>query len=204
MWCSGNYCHIYFELSSHIFVQNLLIWNFQNLTDDGLVCISRCGGLTYLNLTWYIKSKLFFHVSQVRFCLSNSAITSCQVCTCYWRWHFSYSTRVSVSPTAKVTWWHSPPNDSAFIVSYSYMHACSVWYVCSLFGIVGVTDACLEALSKSCSHSLTTLDVNGCIGIKVRTWDLRSVCNYTCFNNTSMISSITTKDASGYPIVFFG
>uniref|UniRef100_A0ACD5Z554 Uncharacterized protein n=2 Tax=Avena sativa TaxID=4498 RepID=A0ACD5Z554_AVESA len=38
----------------------------------------------------------------------------------------------------------------------------------SLFGILGVTDTCLEALSKSCSKSLTTLDVNGCTGIKRR------------------------------------
>ncbi|XP_020236354.1 uncharacterized protein LOC109815938 isoform X1 [Cajanus cajan] len=38
----------------------------------------------------------------------------------------------------------------------------------SLFGIIGVTDKCLDALSKSCSDKLTTLDVNGCIGIKKR------------------------------------
>ncbi|KAK4489682.1 hypothetical protein RD792_000315 [Penstemon davidsonii] len=38
----------------------------------------------------------------------------------------------------------------------------------SLFGIVGVTDKSLEVLSSSCSNTLTTLDVNGCIGIKVR------------------------------------
>ncbi|KAL8225276.1 hypothetical protein R6Q57_017833 [Mikania cordata] len=38
----------------------------------------------------------------------------------------------------------------------------------SLFGIVGVTDKCLEALSKYCSNTITTLDVNGCIGIKKR------------------------------------
>ncbi|KAJ9184646.1 hypothetical protein P3X46_004350 [Hevea brasiliensis] len=38
----------------------------------------------------------------------------------------------------------------------------------SLFGIVGVTDKCLEALSKFCSTTITTLDVNGCIGIKKR------------------------------------
>ncbi|KAF5737370.1 F-box protein [Tripterygium wilfordii] len=36
----------------------------------------------------------------------------------------------------------------------------------SLFGIVGVTDKCLEVLSRFCSNTLTTLDVNGCIGIK--------------------------------------
>lgn len=37
-----------------------------------------------------------------------------------------------------------------------------------LFGIVGVTDNCLEALSRFCSNTITTLDVNGCIGIKRR------------------------------------
>ncbi|KAG1347564.1 putative Exocyst complex component EXO84B [Cocos nucifera] len=36
----------------------------------------------------------------------------------------------------------------------------------SLFGIVGVTDTSLQALSEFCSNTLTTLDVNGCIGIK--------------------------------------
>lgn len=40
-----------------------------------------------------------------------------------------------------------------------------------LFGIVGVTDKCLEALSKSCANTMTTLDVNGCIGIKRRSRD---------------------------------
>ncbi|KAL6877497.1 hypothetical protein ACP4OV_012712 [Aristida adscensionis] len=48
---------------------------------------------------------------------------------------------------------------------------CQSLELISLFGIVGVTDACLEALSKSCSRSLTTLDVNGCIGIKRRSRD---------------------------------
>ncbi|KAE8674292.1 F-box protein [Hibiscus syriacus] len=41
----------------------------------------------------------------------------------------------------------------------------------SLFGIIGVTDKCLEALSKSCANTITTLDVNGCIGIKRRSRD---------------------------------
>ncbi|KAK3030789.1 hypothetical protein RJ639_037170, partial [Escallonia herrerae] len=38
----------------------------------------------------------------------------------------------------------------------------------SLFGIIGVTDKCLEALSRSCSNTMTTLDVNGCVGVKRR------------------------------------
>ncbi|KAL9362841.1 hypothetical protein Peur_045626 [Populus x canadensis] len=41
----------------------------------------------------------------------------------------------------------------------------------SLFGIVGVTDKCLEVLSRFCSNTVTTLDVNGCIGIKRRSRD---------------------------------
>ncbi|KAK1306719.1 F-box protein [Acorus calamus] len=50
---------------------------------------------------------------------------------------------------------------------------------CSLFGIVGVTDKCLEALSKTCSQTLTTLDVIGCIGIKKRSQDqLRQLFPY--------------------------
>ncbi|XP_059428461.1 F-box protein At3g58530 [Corylus avellana] len=41
----------------------------------------------------------------------------------------------------------------------------------SLFGITGVTDKCLETLSRSCSNTITTLDANGCIGIKRRSRD---------------------------------
>ncbi|XP_028948756.1 F-box protein At3g58530-like isoform X6 [Malus domestica] len=49
--------------------------------------------------------------------------------------------------------------------------ACTFLEFLSLFGIVGVTDKCLEALSLTCSNTLTTLDVNGCIGIKKRSRD---------------------------------
>ncbi|MCD7473099.1 hypothetical protein HAX54_014690 [Datura stramonium] len=41
----------------------------------------------------------------------------------------------------------------------------------SLFGILGVSDRCLEVLSSFCSNTLTTLDVNGCINIKNRSRD---------------------------------
>ncbi|CAN1133820.1 F-box protein At3g58530 [Linum perenne] len=44
--------------------------------------------------------------------------------------------------------------------------SCTSLEFLSLFGIIGVTDKCLEALSRCCSNTLTTLDVNGCIGIK--------------------------------------
>ena len=38
----------------------------------------------------------------------------------------------------------------------------------SLHGIKGISDASIAALAARCSSSLHTLDVNGCIGIKVR------------------------------------
>ncbi|KAI4300655.1 hypothetical protein L6164_034006 [Bauhinia variegata] len=50
----------------------------------------------------------------------------------------------------------------------SIAKSCTSLEFLSLFGIVGVTDKCLEALSVSCSNKITTLDVNGCIGIKKR------------------------------------
>uniref|UniRef100_A0A0D9YQG8 F-box/LRR-repeat protein 15-like leucin rich repeat domain-containing protein n=1 Tax=Oryza glumipatula TaxID=40148 RepID=A0A0D9YQG8_9ORYZ len=87
----------------------------QNVTDDGLSCISRCVCLTYLNLSWCVRV-----------------------------------TDVGVVAIAQ---------------------GCRSLQLLSLFGIVGVTDVCLEALSKHCSRSLTTLDVNGCIGIKKRSRD---------------------------------
>ncbi|XP_078429889.1 RNI-like superfamily protein isoform X2 [Wolffia australiana] len=53
----------------------------------------------------------------------------------------------------------------------------------SLFGIVGVTDKCLESLSASCSRTLKTLDVNGCVGIMRRSREqlLRLFPNLECF-----------------------
>ncbi|XP_061348079.1 F-box protein At3g58530 [Gastrolobium bilobum] len=84
----------------------------QNLSDEGLSCISKCKNLVSLNLTWCVRVT------------DEGVISIAQNCT-----------------------------------SLEFL---------SLFGIVGVTDKCLEALSKSCSNKITTLDVNGCIGIKKR------------------------------------
>ena len=40
--------------------------------------------------------------------------------------------------------------------------------VLSLHGILGITDKVIDALAASCSHSLHSLDVNGCTGIEYR------------------------------------
>ncbi|TVU32513.1 hypothetical protein EJB05_24244 [Eragrostis curvula] len=106
---------VYKEIGSLTNLTFLDLCGAQNLTDDALACMSRCGGLTYLNLTWCVRV-----------------------------------TDVGVIAIAQ---------------------GCRSLELLSLFGIVWVTDACLEALSKSCCRSLTTLDVNGCIGIKRRSRD---------------------------------
>ncbi|KAL6997507.1 beta-aspartyl-peptidase, partial [Sarracenia purpurea var. burkii] len=84
----------------------------QNLTDQGLSCITKCNNLSSLNLTWCVR----------------------------------------------VT-------DEGVI---AIAEGCSSLEFLSLFGITGVTDKSLEALSRCCSTTITTLDVNGCIGIKRR------------------------------------
>ncbi|KAL8459811.1 hypothetical protein ACS0TY_031650 [Phlomoides rotata] len=53
----------------------------------------------------------------------------------------------------------------------SIAEGCTSLEFLSLFGIVGVTDKSLEVLSRFCSNTITTLDVNGCIGIKRRSRD---------------------------------
>ncbi|KAF6151855.1 hypothetical protein GIB67_010429 [Kingdonia uniflora] len=62
-------------------------------------------------------------------------------------------------------------------------HGCTSLEFLSLFGIVGVSDEALQSLSRSCSSTLTTLDVNGCIRIKGRSRDelLRLFPRLVCF-----------------------
>ncbi|XP_010524773.1 PREDICTED: F-box protein At3g58530 isoform X2 [Tarenaya hassleriana] len=62
-------------------------------------------------------------------------------------------------------------------------NSCTSLEFLSLFGIVGVTDKSLETLSKTCSNTITTLDVNGCIGIKRRSHEelLQLFPRLTCF-----------------------
>lgn len=46
---------VYKEIGSLASLKFLDLCGAQNLSDDGLACISRCGGLTYLNLTWCVR-----------------------------------------------------------------------------------------------------------------------------------------------------
>ncbi|KAH0971879.1 hypothetical protein GBA52_024035 [Prunus armeniaca] len=72
----------------------------------------------------------------------------------------------------------------------------------SLFGIVGVTDKCLESLSRTCSNTITTLDVNGCIGIKKRSRDelLQLFPKLQCFKDYSWIRGYSIMDIRSYGV----
>ena len=61
--------------------------------------------------------------------------------------------------------------------------ACHEFELLSLHGIRGVTDATIDSLARSCSATLTILDVNGCIGIQKRSKEeLRAkLPKLTCF-----------------------
>uniref|UniRef100_A0A803QPD6 F-box/LRR-repeat protein 15-like leucin rich repeat domain-containing protein n=1 Tax=Cannabis sativa TaxID=3483 RepID=A0A803QPD6_CANSA len=133
------------------------------LTDSGLQQILlSCSSLQSLNLyalsslsdDTYKSISLLSHLKFLDLCgaqnLSNEGVFSIAKC----------HSLVSLNLT-----WCIRVTDAGVI---AIAEGCTSLDFLSLFGIVGVSDKCLEALSRSCSDKLTTLDVNGCIGIKKR------------------------------------
>ncbi|KAE9619500.1 hypothetical protein Lal_00015102 [Lupinus albus] len=134
------------------------------LTDDGLKqLLHKCLSLQSLNLyalssftdESYKKISLLAHLRFLDLCgaqnLSDEGLFSISKC--------KYLVSLNLTWCVRAT-------DEGVI---SIAQGCTSLEFLSLFGITGVTDKCLEALSKSCSTKITTLDVNGCIGIKRRT-----------------------------------
>ncbi|KAL6141562.1 hypothetical protein ACLB2K_059850 [Fragaria x ananassa] len=73
-----------------------------------------------------------------------------------------------------LTWKLKLPNSCVRVTDVGVIaiaESCTSLEYPSLFGILGVTDACLDSLSRTCSNTITTLDMNGCIGIKRRSRD---------------------------------
>ncbi|GMN55946.1 hypothetical protein TIFTF001_025062 [Ficus carica] len=142
-------------------LESLNLTRCVKLTDNGLKKILlKCSSLQNLNLyalsslsdETYKNISLLRHLKYLDLCgaqnLSDEGLSSIAKC----------NSLVSLNLT-----WCIRVTDAGFI---AITEACSSLELLSLFGIVGVTDKCLEALSRICSHTLTTLDVNGCIGIK--------------------------------------
>ncbi|EPS65089.1 hypothetical protein M569_09687, partial [Genlisea aurea] len=133
------------------------------LTDEGLHMISqKCSSLKSLNLyalssltdAAYRNVALLVNLQDLDLCgaqnLSDEGLSSIAKC----------KNLVAINLT-----WCIRITDRGVI---AIAEGCRNLEFLSLFGIVGVTDASLAALSRSCSDTLTTLDVNGCIGVKRR------------------------------------
>ncbi|KAG9450439.1 hypothetical protein H6P81_010404 [Aristolochia fimbriata] len=133
------------------------------LTDNGLQQILlKCSSLQSLNLyalssftdNSYRKISLLPSLRFLDLCgsqnLSDEGLSSISKCTKLVSLNLTWCVRVT---------------DIGVI---SVAQSCTTLEFLSLFGITGVTDKCLEALSTFCSSTLTTLDVNGCTGIQRR------------------------------------
>ncbi|KAK9725634.1 hypothetical protein RND81_05G158700 [Saponaria officinalis] len=144
-------------------LESLNITRCVKITDGGLKCIlSKCLSLQSLNL--YALSSLTDEVytkislGQLKFLdLCGAQNLTDQGLSCIAK----CSNLVSLNLT-----WCVRITDVGVI---TLAELCKFLEFLSLFGIIGVTDKSLEALSGSCRSTLKTLDVNGCINIKRRT-----------------------------------
>ncbi|KAI3760546.1 hypothetical protein L1987_50942 [Smallanthus sonchifolius] len=148
---------------SYQHLESLDITRCIKTTDGGLQQIMvKCSGLKSLNLyalssftdVAYKKLLLLVHLRFLDLCgaqnLSDEGLFSIAKC--------------KNIRTLNLTWCVRVTDGGVIAIA----QGCTSLEYLSLFGIVGVTDKCLEALSKFCSNTITTLDVNGCIGIKKR------------------------------------
>ncbi|KAK1412861.1 hypothetical protein QVD17_34430 [Tagetes erecta] len=148
---------------SYQHLESLDITRCVKITDGGLQRVMvKCSGLKSLNLyalssfTDVVYKKLL-HLAHLRFLdlcgaqnLSDDGLLSIAKC--------------KNIRTLNLTWCVRVTDVGVIAIA----QGCTSLEYLSLFGIVGITDKCLEALSKFCSNTITTLDVNGCIGIKKR------------------------------------
>ncbi|CAN6905190.1 unnamed protein product [Brassica oleracea] len=144
-------------------LESLNITRCVKITDDGLLhVLHKCSSLQTLNLyalsgftdEAYKKISLLAELRFLDLCgaqnLSDEGLGHIAKCNKLESLNLTWCVRIT---------------DAGVI---TIANSCTSLEFLSLFGIVGVTDRCLEALSHTCSATLTTLDVNGCIGIKRR------------------------------------
>ncbi|CAN7095388.1 unnamed protein product [Brassica rapa subsp. narinosa] len=159
-------------------LESLNITRCVKITDDGLLqVLHKCSSLQTLNLyalsgftdKAYKKISLLAELRFLDLCgaqnLSDEGLGHIAKC--------------NKLETLNLTWCVRITDAGVITIANS----CTSLEFLSLFGIVGVTDRCLEALSQTCSATLTTLDVNGCIGIKRRSREelLQMFPRLTCF-----------------------
>uniref|UniRef100_A0A6N2MQF4 F-box/LRR-repeat protein 15-like leucin rich repeat domain-containing protein n=1 Tax=Salix viminalis TaxID=40686 RepID=A0A6N2MQF4_SALVM len=148
---------------NHQDLESLNLTRCVKLTDGGLQQIlSKCSSLQSLNLyalssltdKTYKKISSLPHLKFLDLCgaqnLSDEGLSCIARCKNIVSLNLSWCVRVT---------------DVGFV---AIAEGCTSLEFLSLFGIVGVTDRCLEVLSRFCSNTVTTLDVNGCVGIKTK------------------------------------
>ncbi|GJT44202.1 F-box protein isoform X1 [Tanacetum coccineum] len=144
-------------------LESLDITRCIKITDGGLQHVMvKCSGLKSLNLyalssftdEAYKKISLLAHLEFLDLCGAQNLSDEGLFCIA----------KCKNIRTLNLTWCVRVTDVGVIAIA----EGCTSLEYLSLFGIVGVTDKCLEALSKSCSNTITTLDVNGCIGIKKR------------------------------------
>ncbi|PIN04054.1 hypothetical protein CDL12_23414 [Handroanthus impetiginosus] len=143
-------------------LQQLNLTRCVKLTDKGLrMILVKCSSLLSLNLyalssftdAAYKKISLLVHLQFLDLCgaqnLSDDGLSCIAQCKNLTSLNLTWCVRITDRGVMAIA------------------EGCRSLEFLSLFGIVGVTDKSLEALSSFCSNTITTLDVNGCIGIKV-------------------------------------
>ncbi|GMH08224.1 hypothetical protein Nepgr_010064 [Nepenthes gracilis] len=144
-------------------LESLNITRCVKLSDSGLLYIlQKCTYLQYLNLyalssltdETYRNISLLPNLKSLDLCgaqnLSDEGLTCVAKC------------KILVS--LNLTWCIRVTDVGVMAIA----QGCTSLELLSLFGILGVTDKSLEALSRSCSRTMNTLDVNGCVNIKRR------------------------------------
>ncbi|KAL7134070.1 hypothetical protein ABFS83_11G002600 [Erythranthe nasuta] len=147
-------------------LQHLNLTRCIKLTDKGLqMILAKCSSLQSLNLyalssftdIAYKKISLLIHLQFLDLCgaqnLSDDGLSCIAKCKNLTSLNLTWCVRITDQGVLTVA------------------QGCRSLEFLSLFGIIGVTDKSLEALSSFCSNTITTLDVNGCIGIKRRSRD---------------------------------
>ncbi|KAF5766212.1 putative leucine-rich repeat domain superfamily [Helianthus annuus] len=133
---------------SYLHLESRDITRCVKITDGGLQHVMvKCSGLKSLNL---------YALSRYSCNLSDEAL-------------FSIAKSKSIR-TLNLTWYVRVTDAGVIAIGQGCTLALLLNFLVfrNLFGIVGVTEKCLEALLKLCSNTLTKVDVNECIGIKRR------------------------------------
>ncbi|KAK1281770.1 F-box protein [Acorus calamus] len=152
-------------------LQSLNLNGCRKISDEGIEAItSACPNLKVFSIYWNVRSPIgmLSMAVQKRLHAKNISDHSLHVIADNYQQlemlNLTRCVKLTDSGLRQILLKYNAYKEISSLTNLRFLDLCGAPY--SLFGIVGVTDKCLEALSKTCSQTLTTLDVNGCIGIE--------------------------------------